>query len=556
MRNMCRCCVSILVAAVFAVTAQSQPDTIFHNAIVYTVDDTFSITEAIAVRDDRIQRVGRSSDILATAGPDTVSIDLRGQTVLPGLIDAHGHLSGLGQSLQNLNLVGTESLDEIVTMISDQVSSRSPGEWITGRGWDQNDWPDTRMPVHDTISACSRENPVVLSRIGGHASFVNAAALSIAGIDRQTPDPPGGKILRQANGDPTGVLIDTAQGLVNKHMPPPTDVQTRDAIALAIQHCVSLGLTSIHDAGISPDDVARYKSMIDDDALDLRVYGMLRGSDPARMQKSLNRGPLIGYGGGRLTVRCIKVVGDGALGSRGAALLQPYNDDPDNAGLLIVDEARMTALATAALRAGFQVATHAIGDRTNHITLNAFEAAMKAVPDATDPRLRIEHAQIIKLEDIPRFAELGIIPSMQATHATSDLPWATKRLGEDRIRGAYAWQKLLNTGARIANGSDFPVENANPFWGIYAAITRQDREGKPEATWQPDQRMTQKEALRSFTIDAAYAAFEEEDKGSIELGKWADFVVVDRDIMNVPPREIADTKVVMTILGGEVVYER
>lgn len=536
--------------------AIAQPDIVYHHARVYTVDADFSRAEAIAVRDGRIQHVGTSAALLNLAGPETKVVDLGGKVLVPGLIDAHGHLLGLGQSLQTLNLVGTESFDAIVARVSDSVSTASEGDWITGRGWDQNDWPDTDMPTHAALSACSPDNPVVLTRIDGHALLANAAALSVAGIDRQTPDPPGGKILRGADGEATGVLIDTAQSLVGKHVPGPTDTQTRDAVQIAIRHCLSLGLTGVHDAGVGGNLVKTYQSMIDDHAFDLRVYAMLRGSNPAGLQSEFARGPLIGYGGGRLTVRCVKVVGDGALGSRGAALLEPYSDDPGNSGLLIVDEERMRALTEAALRAGFQVATHAIGDRTNHITLNAFENAMKAVPEAADPRLRIEHAQIIALEDIPRFAALGIIPSMQSTHATSDLPWAPKRLGADRIRGAYAWRKLMDTGVRIANGSDFPVENANPFWGIYAAITRQDHQGNPENAWQPDQRMSREDALRGFTTDAAYAAFEEHDKGSIEPGKFADFVVLDRDIMDVPPEDILATAVEMTVLGGEVVYER
>lgn len=541
---------SFLVHAAFA-----QPNTIYYDARVYTVDTEFSMAQAIAVRDGRIQHVGSSQDILKLAGPETTVVDLDGKTVVPGLIDAHGHLLGLGQSLQTLNLVGTESFDAIVTMVSDSVSTASKGEWITGRGWDQNDWPDTDMPTHDTLSACSPDNPVMLTRIDGHALLANSAALTIGGIDRDTPDPPGGKILRDANGDATGVLIDTAQSLVGKHIPAPTDEQNREAVRLAIRDCLSLGLTGVHDAGISAGLLKTYQAMIDDGAFDLRVYAMLRGGNVLTLRNAFERGPLINYGNGRLTVRCIKVVGDGALGSRGAALLEPYSDDPDNLGLLIVDEERMTTLTEAALRAGFQIATHAIGDRTNHITLNAFENAMKAVPEARDPRLRIEHAQIIALEDIPRFAALGIIPSMQSTHATSDLPWAPKRLGADRIRGAYAWRKLMETGVRIANGSDFPVENANPLWGIYAAITRQDHQGHPKDAWQPDQRMTRQDALRSFTIDAAYAAFEEGSKGSIEAGKYADFVVLDRDIMTVPPAEILTTKVVMTVLDGKSVYQ-
>jgi predicted amidohydrolase YtcJ len=538
-----------------AAVAQVVPDAIYHNGVVYTVDADFSIAEAIAVRDGRIAAIGTSDDLLESNTADTKLIDLQGRTVVPGLIDAHGHMLGLGQSLQNLDLVGTESFDAIVTLVSDRVANARAGDWILGRGWDQNDWPDTAMPSHKPLSACSPDNPVVLGRIGGHALLVNAAAMTIAGIDRDTPDPPGGKILRDANGEPTGVLLDTAQSLVGKHVPRESEAETREALALAEDACLRVGLTGVHDAGVSPDLVETYKTLIDDDAFDFRVYVMIRGGNADELRNVFADGRIIGYGGGRLTVRCIKVMSDGALGSRGAALREPYSDDPGNTGLLIVDEPAMTELTEAALRAKYQVATHAIGDLANHAALNAFEAAMKAVPDATDPRLRIEHAQVIALEDIPRFAELGVIPSMQATHATSDMPWAPKRLGPERTRGAYAWRQLMDTGARIANGSDFPVENNNPLWGIYAAVTRQDHDGRPQEAWQPEERMTRKEALRSFTIDAAYAAFEEDVKGSLEVGKYADFVVFDNDIVKISARELLETSVVMTILDGEIVYE-
>jgi len=547
---------AIMGGLVVAAMAVAQPDAIYHDGVVYTVDDAFKVAEAFSVQDGRIHRVGSSTDILDLAGPNTKVVDLNGRTVVPGLIDSHGHLTGLGQSLQILDFVGTTSFEEIVVLVSDAVSTATEGEWIAGRGWDQNDWPITRMPSHEALSVCSPDNPVVLRRIGGHASLVNAAALAIAGIDGDTPDPPGGKIMRDATGEATGVLIDTAQGLVGRHVPPPTDTQTRETVRLAIQRCLSLGLTGVHDAGIGQKIVRLYQSMIDDDEFDLRVYAMISGRSTQGLRTAFDHGPIMNYGDGRLTVRCIKVVGDGALGSRGAALIESYSDDPGNTGLLIVDEDRMTELTEAALRNGFQVATHAIGDRANHVTLNAFEAARKAVPDAIDPRLRIEHAQIIALDDLPRFATLGIIPSMQTTHATSDLPWAPKRIGDDRIRGAYAWRKLMDTGARIANGSDFPVERANPMFGIYAAITRQDHDGMPKDAWQPEERMTREEALRSFTINAAYAAFEEDVKGSIEQGKFADFIVLSRDIMKVPPSEILTTRVEMTALSGDVVFER
>jgi predicted amidohydrolase YtcJ len=396
-----------------------------------------------------------------------------------------------------------------------------------------------------------------LVRIDGHALLVNAVALARAGVTAQTPDPPGGKILRNAQGEPTGVLIDAATGLVRAQVPAPTVDEKRAAIRAAMAECIMLGLTEVHDAGVDGDTIALYLDMIGAGEFPLRVYAMISSNDVETINLYFHNGPLIGHGNGLLTVRCVKVVADGALGSRGAALLEPYSDDPGNTGLIIVPQDALQALTTRALQAGFQVATHAIGDRANRMVLDAYAAALAAAGlplKGNDARLRIEHAQVVAPADFERFAEMRVIPSMQATHATSDMPWAIDRLWPERIKGAYAWQRFLKAGVRIANGSDFPVEAVNPLWGFYAAITRQDRNGQPIEGWQPDQRMTRIEALRSFTRDAAFAAFEKDDRGTIESGKRADFVVLSGDIMEIPALEILTTRVVMTFIGGKAIY--
>lgn len=534
--------------------AFADADLVLHNGTIYTVNDTEPVASAVAIEGDRITAVGNSTDVLQHAGPETKRIDLEGAAVVPGLIDAHVHLDGLARSLTTLNFVGTSSSQEIVDMVAQRAESLQRGEWVLGRGWDQNDWPEKEFPHHEAMSRRTPGNPVYLTRIDGHAAFANERALEIAGIDRATPDPDGGRIIRDAEGEATGVLIDRAQGLVNRHVPPSTPETYRSTMLQAINACTRFGLTSVHDAGASADAIALFKELADEDLLSVRVYAMIR--DPRALDAFFESGPLLNYGEHRLTVRSIKAMADGALGSRGAALYEDYADESGNSGLMITSREQLEALAKRALEHGFQVCSHGIGDRGNGTVLDAYEAAFRAMPSVTDHRFRVEHAQILALKDIPRFAELGVIPSMQATHATSDMYWVEERLGAERVKGAYAWRKLLDSGVRIANGSDFPVEHPNPLWGFYAAITRQDHKGWPEGGWMPEERMTRAEALRSFTLDAAYAAFEEDLKGSIEPGKLADLVVLSRDIMTIPAREILDASVSMTIIGGKVVYER
>ncbi|MGH9346237.1 MAG: amidohydrolase [Vicinamibacterales bacterium] len=555
---MSRLFLSVLVmAALAAPSAQDVPaDLILHNAKIYTADDTKPRAEAIAIRGDRIAAVGASAEILKLRGPSTRAIDARGRTIVPGLHDAHGHFTGLGASLQVLRLRGTRNWEQIVGMVRRRAASARPGEWILGRNWDQNDWPVKEFPVHELLSAAAPTNPVYLTRVDGHAAIANKAAMDAAGLTRDTGDPDGGRIIRDANGNPTGTLVDRAMGLVSRHVPPLSREQLEEQILLADAEARQLGLTMVHDAGANTQTVEAYKRLVDSGKLQTRLYVMLRG--PMSMLKPhFDRGPIADYGNHHLAVRAMKISADGALGSRGAALLEPYSDEPGNTGLLVNRPEEVYAQVLAAARAGFQPCVHAIGDRGNRLVMDTFERVQREVPGSRTLRMRNEHAQILDAAEIPRFATLNVIASMQATHATSDLPWAPARLGPQRIEeGAYVWQKLLKSGAVIANGSDFPVEEPNPMLGIYAAITRQDESGNPPGAWQPDQRMSRDETLRSFTIHAAFAAHAEKDLGSLTAGKLADLVVLSKDIMTVAPKEILTTTVTTTIVGGKIVYER
>ncbi len=556
--------VASLLAVIFVLTPvgsvverEDAADLVLHDGKIVTMNAAQPQAQAIAVVGDKIAAVGNDKEIRKLIGDSTRVIDLQGKLMIPGLIESHGHLLGIGQAKLVLDLVGTTSEVQIAQMIEARAARAKPGEWILGRGWDQNDWPEKKFPTFESITKAAPNNPVYLTRVDGHAGWANRRAMEFAGLTKEMPDPPGGRSIRDGQGNPTGVLIDRAQGLVFSKIPPPGRDQQKQALILAMQECLASGLTSFHDAGASRDVVDLYEEFLQENRLALRLYVMLAGGDQELLRDYFARGPEVGLGDGRLTIRAIKLVADGALGSRGAALLEDYADEPGNKGLLILSEDRIFEVANQALARGFQVCTHAIGDRANRAVLDAYERAFKAHADVEDPRFRIEHAQILDEADIPRFARLGVIASMQATHCTSDMPWVPDRIGEARARkGAYVWRKLLKTGARIANGSDAPVESVNPLWGFFAAVTRQDHQGKPLRGWYPDQRMTRQEALRSFTLDAAYAAFEENHKGSLKKGKLADLVVLTKDIMTVPPLEILQTSVVMTIVGGKVVYEK
>jgi predicted amidohydrolase YtcJ len=546
-----------LAGALAAPSAQDAPaDLILHNAKIYTVDESRPRAEAIAIRGDRIAALGTSADMLALKGPSTRVIDARGATVIPGLHDSHGHFTGLGASLQVLRLRGTASWEQIVGMVRRRAASAKPGEWILGRNWDQNDWPDKAFPVHELLSNAAPNNPVYLTRVDGHAAIANKAAMDAAGLTKDTKDPDGGRIIRDADGNPTGVLVDQAMRLVRGRIPELTPEQLEEQILLADAETRKLGLTMVHDAGANTETIEAYKRLIDAGKLQTRLYVMLRGP-MAMLKPHFDRGPIASYGNHHLAVRAVKISADGALGSRGAALLEPYSDEAGNTGLLVNPPEEVYAQTLAASRAGFQMCVHAIGDRANRMVMDTFERVQREVPGSRDLRMRNEHSQILDAAEIPRFAKLNVIASMQATHATSDLPWAPDRLGPQRVEeGAYVWQKLMKSGALIANGSDFPVEEANPMLGIYAAITRQDPSGHPPGGWQPDQRMSREETLKSFTINAAFAAHAEKELGSLTPGKLADLVVLSRDIMQVPPKEILSTTVTTTIIGGKVVYEQ
>ena len=536
--------------------APPAADLIIHNGRIYTVDARRPVVEGVAVRGDRIARVGRSAEVLALRGPATRVVDLKGATMIPGLADAHGHFLGLGQSLQRLDFRGTTSYDQIVEMVRKAATQARPGEWILGRAWDQNDWPEKQFPMAGKLDAAAPNNPVYLTRVDGHAGLANHRALAAGGVTRETRDPDGGEIIRDKNGEPTGVLIDRAQGLVGSKIPPPSPEQTLDAVVRADAECRRLGLTMVHDAGAPPRLVDEaYKPLIDQGKLQTRLYVMLRGSLD-ELRPSFERGPVTNYHDAHMTVRAIKIIADGALGSYGAALLEPYSDRPETRGLLTTPPDEVYQQTLAASKAGFQTCIHAIGDRANREVLDVFERVQREVPGSRELRMRDEHSQILDAQEIPRFAKLNIIASMQTTHATSDMPWVPTRIGPERTaEGAYVWQKLMKSGVVIANGSDFPVEEPNPMLGFYAAITRQDPQGNPVGGWMPDERMSREEALASFTANAAYAAHMEKDLGSIEEGKLADFVVLSRDIMAVPPRDILTTRVLKTIIGGRIVYE-
>ncbi len=550
-----------LLAAVLAPTAGAQTpaatapaDLIVVNARVYTSDEARPLAEAFAVRDGKVAFVGSSREARAMAGGSTRVLDLNGRTVIPGMVDAHAHFGGLAQKLRVVDLIGVTSYDELIRRVAERAATLPKGTWVEGRGWDQNMWADGQWPTHEKLSAAVPDHPVSLVRVDGHAALVNAAAMRLANITAATADPMGGRLLRGANNEPTGVLVDNAEELVNRVIPPVGKEDTRKALLEAQSVMHGLGLTGVHDAGAGRAMIDLYEEMAQAGDINLRLYAMI-GDDSAAISHYFNVGPRSSLYNGRLWVRSIKLYSDGALGSRGAALLEDYSDEPGTNGLLVSPPAHIQDVAERALQRGFQVNSHSIGDRGNRVVLDAYEKALDKHPLA-DHRFRIEHAQIIHYADIPRFAQLGVIPSMQASHQTSDMYWAGKRLGQERLLGAYAWRSLLNTGTIIPNGSDFPVEYVNPLISFHAAISRQDANNYPVGGWFPDQRMTREEALKSMTIWPAYSAFQEKELGSLTVGKHADFVVLDQDIMRVAPELVLNTQVLSTWVGGKSVYER
>ncbi len=536
-----------MLGALFAVALAGNADPadlVLRAGRIHTLDAARPAAKALAVRGGRIVAVGEEADVAPLLGPNTRVLEFPGATVVPGLIDAHAHFASLGQSLETVDLVGTRSYEEVVGRVAERARSTPRGRWILGRGWDQNDWEAKAFPDHRGLSSAVPEHPVWLSRVDGHAALANAAAMREAGLDASAADPPGGKVHRLEDGSPSGVLVDDAMALVSRKIPSPSREDLRRWILRAQVECLKSGLTGVHDAGVGEDTVSVYRELADSGALRLRVYAMFSGDavPPERWSALREVGRK-----GVLTTRAIKIVADGALGSRGAALLEEYADDPGNRGLLTTPPERVEALCREALAREMQVCVHAIGDRGNRGVLDAFEKSWGGKP-RPDLRWRIEHAQVVSLQDLPRFPRLGVIPSMQPTHATSDGPWAPARVGPERMKGAYAWRRFLEAGCRIPAGSDFPVESHDPMKGLFAAISCEPESGG--APFDPSQRMTPEEALRSFTLDAAAAAFEEKEKGSLAPGKLADFVVLDRDPLAVAPREILAAKVLATFVGG------
>ncbi|HEY6253244.1 MAG TPA: amidohydrolase [Candidatus Angelobacter sp.] len=533
-----------------------KPDLLLFNAHVLTMNRGQPVAEAIAIREERIIWVGSNKEAQRLFGNKVRSVDLQGATVLPGIIDAHTHLAELGKSLLRLNLKDAATPEAAIELVKKQVATAAPGEWILGWGWDEGKWASA-YPDNQGLNRVSPNNPVLLTGLHSFAGWANKTALQLAGISKETQDPENGKIVRdEKTGEPTGILLNHAQDLVERHIPPMSVEQLKRAIELAARECVRNGLTSVHEARVSAAMLQALRELVREGRMPLRVYVMLDGAEQALVKEWLARGPEIDSHH-RLTIRAFKLFADGALGSRGAALLQPYSDAPGTKGLITTPESQVYSLTRSSLQRGFQVCTHAIGDAANRMVLDAYERALQEVPQTQSQgaRLRVEHAQVLAPEDIPRFAKLGVIPSMQPTHCTSDKAWAEKRLGPERVKGAYAWRRLLQTGVHLPLSSDFPGETLNPFYGIYAATTRQDPQGNPAGGWYPEQKLTLDEALKGYTVEGAYAEFEEKNKGSIESGKLADLTVISADISRIPAKDILSIRVLKTFVGGKLVFQ-
>ncbi|HET7292753.1 MAG TPA: amidohydrolase [Vicinamibacteria bacterium] len=539
---------------------------VLHRGRIVTVDDQKPEVQALAARGDTIVALGTNEEVAPHVGPQTRVIDLGGRLAIPGFVEGHGHFTGVGQARIILNLMSVKNWDEIVAMVKDAAAKAKPGEWIRGRGWHQDKWdkkPEPSVegfPIHRSLSAASPDNPVVLTHASGHAAFANAKAMELAGVDRKTPNPKGGEVLKDKSGAPTGLFRETAEDLLdaayNKARegmsPEEKEAETRRQIQLADEEVVSKGVTSFQDAGSSFDTIDVFKKVAFEGKLGVRLWVMIRDTNERMAAKLASYRVVDGYDK-HLTVRAIKHTLDGALGSRGAWLLEPYSDLPASTGLNTTPLPVVEETARLAMANGYQLCVHAIGDRANRETLNLFEAAFKANPDKKDVRWRIEHAQHLSAADIPRFGQLGVIASMQGVHCTSDAVFVPARLGAKRSEeGAYVWQKLMKSGALVSNGTDAPVEDVDPIASFYSTVTRRLKDG---SSFYPDQRMSRQEALRSYTLNAAYAAFEEGSKGSLSAGKLADITVVSKDILSVPEDEIPSARVDYTIVGGKVLYE-
>lgn len=523
--------------------------------VIHTQDPEQPKVSALAIRDGRIAALGTDEALAAWIGPDTKVVGLAGRTAVPGLVDAHMHLTGLGTRHLTLDLVGTKSLAEVQKKVAGAVLKAPPGQWILGRGWDQNDWAEhTGFPAAADLDSLSPDNPVALTRVDGHAVWANSLAMTRAKIGRRTRPASGGRIMK-LKGVPTGIFIDNAMQLVREHIPSLNDDQVRQAILLGQKECLEAGLTGVHDMGVGPRELAVMSALDAQGELRIRVYAAHDGS-VENLSPALAGGPRIPKDGdsSRLTVRAVKFYADGALGSRGAALLEPYSDDPHNSGLLLTEPAVLEARVRTASKLGFQVATHAIGDRANMVTLDIYRRVFGR--HAWKHRPRIEHAQVLSQVDLQRFAQEGVIASVQPTHATSDMPWAEARIGSDRIEGAYAWQSLLTTNATVAAGSDAPVESIAPLLGLYSAVTRQDHAGAPEGGWTKAQSMKPQQALAAFTTGAAWAGFSEKRLGRLSKGYLGDITVLSQDPLTADGPALLNAQVMLTIINGEIVYVR
>jgi predicted amidohydrolase YtcJ len=545
--------VILILYVVFFHQRPGEATTLIVNGVVYTVSEGKPKAQAVAIRGNTIVGVGTNEEVRSSFKSPIV-IDAGGRAVYPGFIDSHCHIERLGVLLKSLDLTGTTSIREILAAVADRATSTRNSEWIRGGGWDQSKWEKSAFPTRQMLDSVVKDIPVYLIRVDGHAVWVNTKVLEMSGVSERTPDPEGGRIIRNVLGEPTGVFVDKAVDLISNLLPTPSEGERTGAIERAIEECLKNGLTEVHDMGVDLDAIKIYEKLAVAKELPIRVYGAINGLGET-WDYYLRTGPQIDMYGGRLTVRAIKLYADGALGSRGAALIEPYTDDPGSRGLTVISGETIKSTTAQALEEGFQVCTHAIGDRANHIVLNAYEEAYNSRKISTkDARLRVEHAQVIDSTDIPRFARLGVLPMMQPTHCTSDMYWAKERLGPRRILGAYAWRSLLEHGSIIPASSDFPSESPNSLLGFYAAITRQDPSGWPEGGWFPGQRMTREEALRSMTLWGAYAAFQESWLGSIEPNKRADIVILSHDIMEIAPREILTATVELCMIDGEISY--
>ncbi len=543
--------VATMAAMAFSIGTPAHADTALHNIAGYTSSDEGIVEFSVLVFNDAGRVIATGDDALLPLHPDASRLDGGGKTVLPGLIDAHAHVAGLGFLKTSLDLTGVPSVDDAVARIATYAKEKPHAKWITGRGWNQVLWPVREFPNAAQIDAAVSDRPVWLRRIDGHAGWANSAAMKIAGIDADTADPVGGKIIRDGNGHATGIFIDKAMRLIGAHVPQPDKAEGRAAIKAAIDTLLSEGMTGVHDVGIGVMNAEIYMSMADDGELGMRIYAMTGGAGD--VLDAIGK-PIYAYGNDRLEISSVKLYTDGALGSRGAAMIEPYSDDPENRGLPFWTQEELDAMVQKANDMGFQVGIHAIGDLGNRMALDAYEKVQEGEPSLL--RNRIEHSQIVTLDDIPRFAKLGVVASMQATHATSDKNMAEDRVGPQRILGGYAWRRMLDAGVVLANGSDFPIELSNPFHGLSASVTRQSRDGEPEGGWYADQALTRAEALHSFTLAAAFAARQEDRLGSLEPGKWADFIVIDRDYFTIPASEIDDIVVLETWVAGDKVYAR